>query len=133
MNSHYHRMTIDLPGIAYDEILPTTEHRAEEQPDPWEDAIGVLERAIPRRAGSGYRYQVTASVDTWMLILEELTYRWEINGGNGDPYGVSETGEAWMYRSARRSCETARNRVMRRIAECPQCPAPKGKALTSCR
>ena len=63
-----------------------------------------------RRAGRGHTHMVTATPNVWNHLRGEMLYRWEISGGNGNPYGIDRE-DLPLYADERTASKTAMLRI----------------------
>ena len=108
-------VSVTLPGTAYNDAWEVIAEHGHPDDGNYTEESGALyaayDRAWPCRSGRNWRYVVTLDRVLLPVLREQMQYRWEINGGGGDPYGVARDGEGSGYAAARRSCKVALDRI----------------------
>ena len=103
--------TATIPGLAGKTMLTDLEQRrtayglnAREA-----KAYGILTRARVSRMGVGTAWKVQSDdVDSWLCLIDEALDRWEMAGGNGNPFAVERVSQ---YAAERRAFGRAFDRL----------------------
>lgn len=103
--------TATIPARAYADMMDAVNDTAcaPSATDAQRQALVDYDAAVRIKRGGGHAYVISsATADAWDVLVSEAQYRWEINGGNGNPYGVDEPG---AYMAARQACRVAYRRM----------------------
>lgn len=106
-------LVIGIPYVAYrdmEESFSDSANLGELNREAFERFLLAKELKV----GRGLSMQVAATRPLWEIIRKEVEYRWEINGGNGNPYGVEDT---QTYAAERRACKVALDRIDAQMAK----------------
>lgn len=116
MNTTYPH--VNIPILAYYDAMECMEETANEPEATlaMREAFDGWQRAKAQNYGNNRTMQVSCTLPAWRHILREMIYRWEINGGNGNPFGI-EREELPLYREERQAAKVAVDRIRKLLGE----------------
>ena len=112
--------TINITGAfladwtdAYADLAGEVERGLHTPDSPTGEMIAAIDAAMlnPKRVGRGILCTATMTLPALLRLREETIYRWEMNGGNGDPYGGCEIEGRATYRGPRAAALTMLRRI----------------------
>lgn len=107
-------VAVTIPGLAYDdafELIMDARFPDDVNHRPHSAELATCYAyAETRRRGRGYSHTIILPARLLAPLREELQYRYEMNGGEGNPYGI-DPDELRTYSRAKVACMIAVQRV----------------------
>lgn len=104
-----------LPGRLYDDMMDSIEDAPRNYSSGASEALAAYNEAVPVKRGRGWAYRVAVTSRAAADVLRaEAEYRWEMSGGNGNPYGVTDLAD---YAALRRAAKVGLDRIDAALAD----------------